>query len=92
MRGAILQEQSAFDEAAAAFKRALYLDPDFAIAHFTLGHLFLRQGRGREAARCFANASSLLRTRPPDSEVPESDGITAGRLLAILNSMQEAFA
>ena len=92
LRGAILQEQSAFGEAAAAFTRALYLDPDFVIAHFTLGHLLLRQGRGRDAARCFSNARSLLRTRPPDSELPESDGITAGRLLAILDSMEEAFA
>ena len=92
LRGAILQEQSAFDEAAAASRRALYLDPDFAIAHFTLGHLFQRQGRERDAARCFANARSLVRTCAPDAVLPESDGITAGRLLAILDSMEEAFA
>ena len=92
LRGAILQEQSAFDEAAAAFRRALYLDPDFAIAHFTLAHLFQRQGRARDAARCFANARSLVLRCAPDSVLPESDGITAGRLLAILDSMEEAFA
>ena len=92
LRGAILQEQSAFDEAAAAFRRALYLDPDFAIAHFTLGHLLQRQGRGRDAARCLANARSLVRGCAPDAVLPESDGITAGRLLAILDSMEEAFA
>lgn len=92
LRGAILQEQSAFDEAAAAFRRALYLDPDFAIAHFTLAHLFQRQGRARDAARCFANARSLVLACAPDSVLPESDGITAGRLLAILDSMEEAFA
>ena len=92
LRGAVLQEQNAFDEAAAAFRRALYLDPDFVIVHFALGHLFQRQGRGRDAARCFANARSLVHDRAPASVLPESDGITAGRLLAILDSMEEAFA
>ena len=92
LRGVILQEQAALDEAAASLRRALYLDPDFVIAHFTLGHLLMRLGRSRDAARCFANARSLLRDRAPDSVLPESDGITAGRLLEILTSMEEAIA
>ncbi len=92
LRGVILQEQNVSDEAAAALKRALYLDPDFTVAHFALGHLLLRQGRNRDAARCFANAHSLLRTCPPDSVLPEADGITAGRLLATLTSMETALA
>ena len=92
LRGLILQEQGAFDEAAAALKRALYLDPDFVVAHFALGHLGLRQGQNREAARGFANARALLRTCPPDAVLPESDGITAGRLLAILTTMEEVLA
>ena len=92
LRGVILQEQDAPDEAIAALKRALYLDPNFAIAHFALGHLHVRNGRSGEAARCFANARSLLRACPPDSTPPESDGITAGRLLEILTSMEETLA
>ncbi|HYR59427.1 MAG TPA: CheR family methyltransferase [Chthoniobacteraceae bacterium] len=90
LRGVILQEQNALDEGAASLKRALYLDPDFVVAHFALGHLLLRLGRHREAARCFANARSLLRSCAPDSLPAESDGLTAGRLLEILASMQEA--
>jgi chemotaxis protein methyltransferase CheR len=92
LRGVILQEQTALEEAATAFKRALYLDPDFVVSHFALGHLRLRQGRNREAARCFGNARSLVRTRPPEAVLPESDGITAGRLLAILAAMDEVLA
>lgn len=92
LRGVILQEQGALEEAVAALKRALYLDPDFAVAHFALGHLFLRQNRRRDAARCFANARSLVRTFAPEAVLPESDGITAGRLLEILNSTEEALA
>ena len=92
LRGVILQEQAAIEEAAAAFKRALYLDHDFVVAYFALGHLQLSQGRAREAARCFANARALLRKWAPDAVLPQSDGITAGRLLAILTAMEEVLA
>jgi chemotaxis protein methyltransferase CheR len=92
LRGVILQEHNALDEAVAALKRALYLEPNFAIAHFVLGHLQVRQGRSREAARCFANARSLASACAPEAVLPEADGITAGRLLEILTSMEEALA
>ena len=92
LRGIILQEQDAADDAAKALRRALYLDPDFALAHFTLGHLHLRQGRRADAVRSFANASALLRACAPEALPPESEGLTAGRLLAILTSMEEALA
>ncbi len=89
LRGVILHEQNAIEEAALAIKRALYLDSDFIVAHFALGNLMLRQSRSRDAGRCFENARSLLRTHPPEAVLLESDGVTAGRLLAILTSMQE---
>jgi chemotaxis protein methyltransferase CheR len=92
LRGVILQEQDAPEEAIAALQRALFLDHDFVLAHFTLGHLRLRQGRAAEASRSFANARTLLLACAPDAVLPESEGITAGRLLAILTSMEEALA
>ena len=92
LRGVILQEQNALDEAAAALRRALYLDPDFAVAHFTLGHLLVRLGRQRQAARSFANARSLLQQRPAGAVVPEAEGMTAGRLLELITSTEEALA
>ena len=90
LRGVILQEQGAAASAVTALRRALYLDPDFVLVHFTLGHLLLRQGRQTDARRYFANARALLHTSPPDALLPESEGLTAGRLLAILTSMEEA--
>ena len=92
LRGVILQEQNAPADAIAALRRALYLDADFVLAHFTLGHLLLREGRTADARRCFANARALLRPRAPEGVLPESEGMTAGRLLAILESMEEALA
>lgn len=89
LRGAILQEQDAAEEAVMAFRQALYLDHGLVVAHFALGNSMLRQKRNSDARRCFANARSLLRNYAPEAELPESDGITAGRLLDILSSMQE---
>lgn len=83
----ILQEQGETAAAAASFRRALYLDPDFAMAHFALGNLARRQGKTKESAKHFTNAFSILSAHPPEEIVPESEGITAGRLMEIMQSM-----
>jgi len=92
LRGLILEENDAHENAETALKRALFLDQDFVLAHFALGNLMRRQGRWRSAKRCFNNASALLRECNPDSALPESDGITARRLLAILDATHESIA
>ncbi|MEA3211646.1 MAG: chemotaxis protein methyltransferase CheR [Chthoniobacter sp.] len=92
LRGVILQEQGELEGAAAALRRALYLDQRLVVAHFALGNLLRRQARKNEATRYFENARELLGGYPPDAALPEADGITAGRLLAILTSLQETRA
>lgn len=86
----IQQEQGQNDAAVQSLKRALYLDPDFVLAHFALGNLCRSQGRRREAQRHFDNARTVLRTHPPDAVLPESDGLTAGRLGEIIASAQSS--
>jgi chemotaxis protein methyltransferase CheR len=83
----IEQEEGQAAEAAASLKKALYLDQNFAVAHFALGNLMLRMGRPGEAARHFENALSVLRVYGKDEILPESDGITAGRLAEIIKVM-----
>jgi chemotaxis protein methyltransferase CheR len=87
---AIRQEQGQCDAAERSFKRTLYLDPDFVLAHFALGNLRLSQGRRREAKRHFGNALALLHVHPQDEILPESEGLTAGRLGEIILSAQES--
>ncbi len=82
----ILQEQGKPEEAAASLKRALYIDQDFVPAHFALGNLARRQGKPGESARHFENALAVLLRRRPDDIVPESEGITAGRMVEIINT------
>ena len=75
-----------------ALRRALGLDAAFTLAHFTLGHLLLRQGRAAEAARCFDLARTLLHACAPEAVLPESEGLTAGRLLTMLATLEGTFA
>jgi chemotaxis protein methyltransferase CheR len=87
---AIQREQGQGDDAARSLTRALYLDPDFALAHFALGNLRLSQGRGREAERHFDNALALLQRHPQDEILPEAEGLTAGRLGEIIVSVRSS--
>lgn len=86
----ILQEQGQHEAAIHALVRALYLDPDFVLAHFALGNLNQSQGRYREAQRNFGNVLLLLRNHPPGEPLPEADGLTAGRLAEIVASLLES--
>ena len=88
LRGIILQEQNKPEAAIVALRRALGLDSAFTLAHFTLGHLLLRQGRPADAARCFVQARALLRSCAPETVLPESEGLTAGRLLTMLATLE----
>ncbi|OGV77784.1 MAG: hypothetical protein A3I83_05025 [Methylotenera sp. RIFCSPLOWO2_02_FULL_45_14] len=83
----ILQEQGQHDIAIQSLMRALYLDPDFVLAHFSLGNLHQSQGRYRQAQRYFKNVLVLLRKYPLDETMPEADGLTAGRLVEIVTSL-----
>lgn len=69
------------------FKRTLYLDQDFVLAHFALGNLHLAQGHRRETRRHLINALELLRKLPQDAILPEADGLSAGRLAEIITSV-----
>ena len=67
-----------------ALRRTLYLDPDFILAVIALGSSARKSMREKEAARHFTNARSLLEKLQDDDAVPESGGLTAGRLREIL--------
>ena len=85
---AICQERGERDTAERALGRALYLEPEFALAHFALGNLCLGAGRQREARRHFANALTVLNAYPAEAPLPESDGLSAGRLVEIIAALQ----
>jgi chemotaxis protein methyltransferase CheR len=86
LKAAILQEQDAMTEAILSLRKAIYLDQDFIMAHFALGNLALRQADKRAARKHFHNVLALLEAIQPEEPLPESEGITAGRLKEIVHS------
>jgi len=83
----ILQEMGEREAAKNSLHRAIYLQPDFALAHFALGNAARSEARAGEAARHFANALHALSSCPPGLDLPESDGMTAGRLAEIITTL-----
>jgi chemotaxis protein methyltransferase CheR len=83
----VLQEMGESDAARQSLHRAVYLQPDFALAHFALGNLARADSRGSAANKHFANALHVLRGCPPDERLPESEGMTAGRLMEIIGTL-----
>ena len=72
-----------YADAAAAARRARYLDRGCAVAHLALGSALARVGDAGAARRAFRNAAELLRASPADAAVPASGGESAARLLAV---------
>lgn len=64
------------------FRRALYLDTGFAMAHYLLGRHLLATGRVEEGRRALANAARAAASLDPEAELKEGDGMTAGALAA----------
>jgi chemotaxis protein methyltransferase CheR len=83
----ILQEMGEREAARDSLHRAVYLQPDFALAHFVLGNLARAEARTAQANKHFANALHLLRSCPPGTLLPESDGMSAGRLVEIITTL-----
>ena len=86
---AICQERGEAGTAVEAVRRAIYLDPDSAPAHFLLGSLLLRQGEQRRGQRSMETAVGLLIRRPRDEVVPGTDGLSAGPLLEMARAYLE---
>ena len=83
----ILEHQGDSDGAVTSLKRALYIDHDYLLAYFALGNLCRQRGEQREAEQSFSNALRLLKRRDPHEVLPDTEGMTAGRLMQLLEEM-----
>lgn len=94
LRAVVLREQGRLDEAAEALRQTLYLDASLVVAHFAMGELARARHQVPQAHVHWRNALDLLAGLEADSVVPESDGLSAGRLREIIESSiyQEASA
>jgi chemotaxis protein methyltransferase CheR len=90
LRAVVLQELGESQNARLALNQAIYLNPEFVLAHVTLGNLAKAGGHSKEAHKHFTNALALVRRVSPEELVPESDGLTARRLEEIIMALLQA--
>jgi len=87
LRSVVMQEHGSAEAAVQSLLKAVYLDPGFALAHFALGNIARARGRFPEAEKHMNNALRSLGKLSPGHVLPESDGITAGRLAHIIENL-----
>jgi chemotaxis protein methyltransferase CheR len=83
----VLQELGERARARDALQRAVALKPDFALAHFALGNRARAEARHAEAQKHFRHAARLLEERDAEEPVPESEGLSVGRLREIVTAL-----
>ena len=82
LHAVLLAEAERHRDAAAAARRALYLDRSLVVAHTALAAAQRRTGDASGARRSLRTAEALLAALDPATPVHCADGETAGRLLA----------
>ncbi|MCD6116028.1 chemotaxis protein CheR [bacterium] len=88
LKAEIYQEMGKLDKAVESLKNVIYLEPDSFVAYFILGNISHQLGKDKEAKKCFENAEKLLRLKERDDVLTEFDGITAGRMIHVIESMK----
>jgi chemotaxis protein methyltransferase CheR len=86
LHAVLLLQSGRSADAAAAARRALYMDRSLVVAHLTLAEAQRRSGNMDAARRSLRNATSLLTSYQAQAIVPASDGETAGRLAELVQA------
>ena len=83
MHAMLLRQAGKNSESLDALRCAIYLDRLFVVAHLAMGDVLSAMSDSAGARRAFRNAERLLNGIPEFELVPGSDGLDAGRLLAL---------
>jgi len=83
----IAEHRGATREAAELLKKCLYLAPDFVPAYLELGDVYDRDGEPARGQKMRAAALEFLRAAPANARISAYAGVTAGELLAQLESL-----
>lgn len=65
--GVIKQQQNDLDAALTEFKRTIYIDRDFVMAHFASANIHRQSGRMMDACRGYENSLRAMRAQPEGS-------------------------
>jgi chemotaxis protein methyltransferase CheR len=78
--GLILESMASPAEAERVLRRAIYLDRDFALAHYHLANCLQSEGKDAQARKSFQNVVQLLTSRTGSERVEHGDGMTVADL------------
>ena len=91
LRASILQELGRDIEAIGSLKQVIYLDQDCIMGHFCLGNLYNQEGRQMLAKKYFNAALNLLKDKPDDEVLSESEGLSVKYMREIIISSISKF-
>ena len=79
-RALVLEQVGGRAEAERSLRRAIYLDPNFLLAHYHLGLALAMEKMPREARRSFKMVLKLMSGMSDDQPVGDGDGLTVANL------------
>jgi chemotaxis protein methyltransferase CheR len=82
-----LNEQSDNHQSELLLKKAIYLNHKHVLSHLMLGDLFLKKEKNNMAVKHYETVIALLDQYHENELVPDSDGLTAGRIKALAESV-----
>jgi chemotaxis protein methyltransferase CheR len=88
LHAVIMQEMDLPHEAEKALMKALYLDPDHILSHLLMGNISTRLGKHSKARKHYMNVGELLTAFKDEEILPESEGMTAGRIKELVGLMK----
>jgi chemotaxis protein methyltransferase CheR len=90
--GLLAQAMDLHLEAEKSFRRSIYVDKNFVMAHYHLGLLLLANGRQDPGSRSLANAARLASALEGERTMTEGDGVTAAELKDLVRLHLESLA
>ncbi len=84
LRASILQELDREHEAIGSLRQVIYLDQDCIMGYFCLGNLHFQTGRQMLSKKYFNAALDLLKDKPDEEILPESEGLSVKYMREII--------
>ena len=85
----ILLEMNDSDQAERILRRGLYLDPHHLLSHYMMGTLLMKPETLRSGKKHFQNAMELLQNLNDETIVPDTGGMTAGRIREMIRNFSQ---
>lgn len=88
----VLQHQQKLDQAIDSMRKVIYLDHLNVLGHYGLANLYYASGQRPQAHKSLDNARRLLEGRAAEEMIPESGGVTVGRLREAITRQQQQWS